>query len=104
MFTWIDFRSKTALRPLGYGFQGFTENVLRIYLRSKKERGNTARLSPLTSDGAVTSHGGGSAHAKQIVRTDAITQTPDEHGDVGCLAPAVGVDLINDEALQGMAA
>src|SRR5690606_28009324 len=58
--------------------------------------------SPLLVGGAAAGHRGRRPDAEDVVPSEGLAATADEHGDVGTLPPAVGVEFVEHQEPESL--
>ena len=77
-------------------FQRFADDLLRREVHAEQRPGHLGDLDPLVFAADAARHGGGRADADDVV-AESVATPADEHRNVGALAAAIGVQLVEHE-------
>ena len=80
----------------GRAFQRFADDLLGREVHAEQRPGHLGDLDPLVFAAAAARHGGGRADADNVV-AEGVAAPADEHRNVGALAAAIGVQLVEHE-------
>ena len=80
----------------GRALQRFADDLLRCEVHPEQGLGHSRHFKALIFAAAAARHGGGRADADDVV-AEGVAAAADEHRDVGALAAAIGVQLVEHE-------
>ena len=92
-FREVDLRRRT--------FKGFADNLLRRKGHSEQGLRHLRHFELLFVAASAACHRGGGSDAKDVV-AEGVAASANEHRDIGALAPAIGVQLVEDEELEAL--
>ena len=84
----------------GRTLQRLADDLGGIEGDAEQQLGDLGDLALLLFRGPATGHGGRGADTGDVVTTKRLTAAPDQEGHIGALAPAVGVQLVEDQEPQ----
>ena len=87
----VDLRRRT--------FEGFADDLLRRERHAEKRLRHFRHFALLLVAASAARHGGGGADAEEVV-AEGVAAAANEHRDIGALAPAIGMQLVEDEELE----
>ena len=80
-------------------FEGLADDLLRREGHAEQRLRHLRHFEILLLAAPAARHGGGGAHAEEFV-PEGVATAANEHRDVGALAPAIGMQLVEDEELE----